>query len=50
MRQVFMKLLFDEVKNSHSTLLFVSHDPTHETLFQRCIDMSSINRESGAIA
>lgn len=50
MRQVFMNLLFDEVKSSHSTLLFVSHDPAHQPLFPRCIDMSSINRKSGAVA
>lgn len=49
-RQVFMDLLFNEVKNSDSTLLFVSHDPAHQALFHRCIDMDSINHESGAVA
>ncbi len=43
-RQAFMNLLFNEVNNSHSTLLFVSHDPSHRNLFHQCIDMRQINR------
>lgn len=42
-RQAFMDLLFDEVKASGSTLLYVSHDPTHKHLFDRVVNMSSIN-------
>lgn len=42
-RQAFMDLLFDEVKTSSSTLLYVSHDPTHKNLFDRVVEMSSIN-------
>ena len=49
-RQVFMDLLFNEVKNSDSTLLFVSHDPAHQALFHHCIDMDLINHRNGAIA
>ena len=45
-RQAFMELLFDEVKASGSTLLYVSHDPTHKHLFNRVIDMSTINSQS----
>jgi putative ABC transport system ATP-binding protein len=42
-RQAFMALLFDEVKTSGSTLLYVSHDPTHKPLFDRVVEMSSIS-------
>jgi putative ABC transport system ATP-binding protein len=42
-RQAFMDLLFDEVKTSDSTLLYVSHDPTHKHLFDRVVDMSTIS-------
>lgn len=43
-RQAFMDLLFNEVNNSDSTLLFVSHDPSHRDQFHRCVDMHEINR------
>lgn len=43
-RQVFMNLLFDEIRQARSTLLFVSHDSTHKQLFTRCIDMAELNR------
>jgi putative ABC transport system ATP-binding protein len=42
-REAFLDLLFDEVRASGSTLLYVSHDPSHKHLFDRVIDMSSIN-------
>jgi putative ABC transport system ATP-binding protein len=45
-RQAFMDLLFDEIKLSGSTLLYVSHDPTHQHLFDRVVDMSAINSQS----
>jgi len=38
-----MDLLFDEIKLSGSTLLYVSHDPTHQHLFNRVVDISAIN-------
>jgi putative ABC transport system ATP-binding protein len=44
-RQAFMDLLFDEVKTSGSTLLYVSHDPTHKHLFDRVIEMSTISTQ-----
>jgi putative ABC transport system ATP-binding protein len=42
-REAFMALLFDEIKQSGSTLLYVSHDPTHQHLFDSVVDMSVIN-------
>jgi putative ABC transport system ATP-binding protein len=42
-REAFMALLFDEIKQSGSTLLYVSHDPTHQHLFDSVVDMSLIN-------
>jgi putative ABC transport system ATP-binding protein len=42
-REAFMDLLFDEIKLSGSTLLYVSHDPTHQHLFNRVVDISAIN-------
>ncbi|NNE64063.1 MAG: ABC transporter ATP-binding protein [Gammaproteobacteria bacterium] len=48
-RQVFMKLLFEEVKHSNSTLLFVSHDPAHQALFDSCMSMNSINHTSRVV-
>tara|TARA_B100000767_G_C19769049_1_gene539039 strand:- start:2719 stop:3444 length:726 start_codon:yes stop_codon:yes gene_type:complete len=45
-REAFMGLLFDEITLSGSTLLYVSHDPTHQHLFDRVVDMSVINPHS----
>ncbi|MBT4999069.1 MAG: ABC transporter ATP-binding protein [Oceanospirillaceae bacterium] len=45
-REAFMDLLFDELKHSGSTLLYVSHDPTHQHLFNRVADMSVINQQA----
>ena len=45
-REAFMDLLFDELKLSGSTLLYVSHDPTHQHLFNRVADMSVINQQA----
>lgn len=42
-REAFMGLLFDEIKLSGSTLLYVSHDPTSQHLFDRVVDMSDVN-------
>ena len=46
-REDFMCLLFDELNQSGSTLLFVSHDPAHEALFDKLVDMSQINQQTG---
>ena len=45
-REAFMELLFYEIKLSGSTLLYVSHDPTHQHLFDRVTDMSVINQQN----
>ena len=44
-RQAFMDLLFDEIKISGSTLLYVSHDPTQKHLFDRVVKMSTISNQ-----
>ena len=45
-RESFIKLLFDECQQTGSTLIFVSHDASLESLFDRSIDLASINRAS----
>lgn len=45
-RESFIKLLFDECKQTGSTLIFVSHDASLESLFDRTIDLAQINRIS----
>lgn len=47
-RESFIKLLFDECKQTGSTLIFVSHDASLESLFDRTIDLAQINRISRA--
>jgi len=43
-RQAFLDLLFAEVKAAGCTLLFVSHDMSLATVFDRCVDLRNINR------
>ncbi|MDH5355422.1 MAG: ABC transporter ATP-binding protein [Gammaproteobacteria bacterium] len=43
-REAFMNLLFDEVRQAQSTLLFVSHDPAYKQQFNRCIDLDTLNQ------
>ena len=43
-RAVFLDLLSAELAQSGGTLLFVSHDTGLDTLFDRTVDLSSINR------
>ena len=45
-REAFMELLFDEIKLSGSTLLYVSHDPSNQHLFDRIVDISVINPQN----
>ncbi|OED48131.1 methionine ABC transporter ATP-binding protein [Endozoicomonas sp. (ex Bugula neritina AB1)] len=45
-REAFIRLLFDECEASDSTLVFVSHDPTLEPLFDRSISLHEVNRVS----
>lgn len=42
-RTAFIELLLEQVNQSGSTLLFVSHDPTLESLFNRTLDLKNIN-------
>jgi putative ABC transport system ATP-binding protein len=52
-RVAFVRLLFDECRESGSTLIFVSHDATLEGLFDRTIRLAEVNRaakESGRTA
>jgi len=39
----FVKMLFDECEKENITLVFVSHDESLKSHFQRCIELSSIN-------
>lgn len=43
-RESFIKLLFDECRQTGSTLIFVSHDASLENMFDRSIDLAQINR------
>ena len=45
-REAFIKLLFAECNATDSTLVFVSHDPTLENLFDRSIQLQQLNRAS----
>jgi len=42
-REKFIELLFQECRQAHSTLLFVSHDRSLMPLFHRCISLAEIN-------
>lgn len=43
-RTAFIELLLEQVNQAESTLLFVSHDPTLESLFDRTINLEQINQ------
>jgi len=43
-RSAFIELLMEEANRVGSTLIFVSHDPTLETLFERVIHLPTLNR------
>ncbi|WLQ12551.1 ABC transporter ATP-binding protein [Hahella aquimaris] len=43
-RVAFIELLFQEVAASGSTLVFVSHDPALQDLFDRTVSLAEINR------
>ena len=42
-RFAFIQLLMEECESSGAGLLFVSHDPSLESLFDRCIDLRTLN-------
>jgi putative ABC transport system ATP-binding protein len=43
-RESFVRLLFDECRESGATLVFVSHDASLEHLFDRTINLATVNR------
>ncbi len=43
-RSAFIELLRQQVNQANATLLFVSHDPTLEVLFERSLDLREINQ------
>lgn len=43
-RNDFLKLLFNEAKQQHSTIIFVSHDPTIAFNFDRVLDLAELNQ------
>jgi len=45
-RESFIRLLFDECRESGATLIFVSHDASLQNLFDRTIDLAEINRST----
>lgn len=46
-RSAFIELLMEEANRVGSTLVFVSHDPTLESLFERVIHLPTLNRAGG---
>ncbi|WP_422127929.1 ABC transporter ATP-binding protein [Vibrio hannami] len=42
-RTAFIELLMEEAENANSTLVFVSHDPTLESMFHRSIHLNELN-------
>lgn len=46
-REAFITLLHEEAERACSTLVFVSHDPTLEKLFERSIHLPTLNRAGG---
>ncbi len=43
-REAFIELLMEQANQAHSTLIFVSHDPTLESLFTRSENLLDINQ------
>lgn len=43
-REAFIELLMEQANAAHSTLIFVSHDPTLESLFKRTENLQDINQ------
>ncbi len=43
-RSAFIELLLEQANQANSTLLFVSHDPTLEPLFDRSLDLRQLNQ------
>ncbi|WP_413285295.1 ABC transporter ATP-binding protein [Vibrio sp. MA40-2] len=49
-RSAFIELLMEEAKQANSTLIFVSHDPTLEPLFNKSIHLNQLNKQARALA
>ena len=49
-RHAFMGLLFDEIERTGATLVFVSHDAGLAGLFDRTVELATINRAARAEA
>ncbi|MDV7105646.1 ABC transporter ATP-binding protein [Vibrio sp. TH_r3] len=49
-RSAFIELLMEEAKQANSTLIFVSHDPTLESLFDTSIHLNQLNKQAQMIA
>ncbi|CAH0524528.1 ABC transporter ATP-binding protein [Vibrio hippocampi] len=47
-REAFISLLMEQANQANSTLVFVSHDPTLESLFTRSENLMDINQVSGS--
>ncbi|MGC9403033.1 ATP-binding cassette domain-containing protein, partial [Vibrio genomosp. F10 str. 9ZC157] len=43
-RTAFIELLLEQANLANSTLVFVSHDPTLEALFDRSINLKQLNK------
>ena len=45
-REAFVRLLFEECRETGATLIFVSHDNALKSLFDRSIDLAAVNHAS----
>jgi putative ABC transport system ATP-binding protein len=50
LRQAFIRSLFREGADQGTTLVFVSHDPSLQGLFDRVVSLETINRAEGSLA
>jgi len=49
-RTAFIELLMEEAELAKSTLIFVSHDPTLESMFDRSIQLNDLNEQAITLA
>lgn len=49
-RTAFIELLMEEAKAAGSTLIFVSHDPTLESMFDKSIQLNALNSKAISMA
>jgi putative ABC transport system ATP-binding protein len=47
-RSAFIELLMEEAGQADATLIFVSHDPTLESMFDRTISLNQLNHQAVA--